>query len=85
MPKYLSDRGGLFSGLTQALKETTLTSEFKLADGFLLRVEWRRDFSNQPFFLSDEPGILKKEQNTATIGMIWWFAQGRLVVDGDDV
>lgn len=73
--EYLSDRGGLFSGLTQALKETTLTSEFKLADGFVLRLEWRRDFSNQPFFLSDTPGLLKKEQNTATLGMIWWFGR----------
>lgn len=73
--EYLSDRGGLFSGLTQALKETTLTSEFKLADGFLMRAEWRRDFSNQPFFLSDTPGLLKKQQNTATLGMIWWFGQ----------
>lgn len=73
--EYLSDRGGLFSGVTQALKETTLTSEFKLADGFLLRAEWRRDFSNQPFFLSDTPGILKPHQNTATLGMIWWFGR----------
>ena len=67
--------GGLFSGVTQALKETTLTSEFKPADGFLLRAEWRRDFSNQPFFLSETPGVLKKEQNTATLGLIWWFGR----------
>jgi hypothetical protein len=73
--EYLSDRGGLFSGVTQALKEATFTSEFKLADGFLLRAEWRSDFSNQPFFLSDTPGILKRRQNTATLGMIWWFGQ----------
>ena len=73
--EYLSDRGGLFSGVTQALKEATLTNEFKLADGFLLRAEWRGDFSNQTFFLSDTPGILKRRQNTATLGMIWWFGQ----------
>jgi hypothetical protein len=73
--EYLSDRGGLFSSVTQALKETTLTSEFKLSDEFLLRGEWRRDFSNQPFFLTDRPGVLKKEQNTATVGLIWWFGR----------
>jgi hypothetical protein len=73
--EYLSDRGGLFSGVTQALKEMTLTSEFKLADGFLMRAEWRRDFSNQSFFLSDTPGVLKRRQNTATLGMIWWFGR----------
>ncbi|MFY9607313.1 MAG: porin [Blastocatellia bacterium] len=73
--EYLSDRGGLFSGVTQALKETTLTGEFKLADGFLLRAEWRRDFSNQPFFLTETEGVLKKAQNTATLGLIWWVGR----------
>ena len=73
--EYLSDRGGLFSGVTQALKETTLTADFKLADGFLVRGEWRRDFSNRPFFLTDTPGLLKKEQNTATVGLIWWVGR----------
>lgn len=73
--EYLSDRGGLFSGATQALKETTLTTEYKLADGFLMRGEWRRDFSNRPFFLTNRPGVLKREQNTATLGLIWWFGR----------
>jgi hypothetical protein len=71
--EYLSDRGGLFTGGTQAIKETTATFEQKIADGFLMREEWRRDASNHPFFLTDTLGILKKEQNTATIGMVWWF------------
>ncbi|MBV9301488.1 MAG: porin [Acidobacteriaceae bacterium] len=71
--EYLSDRGGLFTGLTQALKETTFTTDYKLADGFLLRGEWRRDFSNRPFFLTSNLGIFKKEQNTSTLGMVWWF------------
>jgi hypothetical protein len=73
--EYLSDRGGLFSGRTQALKETTLTFDYKLADGFLVRSEWRRDFSNQPFFLTERPGLLKQEQNTATVGLIWWVGR----------
>ena len=73
--EYLSDRGGFFSGVTQALKETTLTTEYKLAEGFLMRGEWRRDFSNQPFFLTDLVNVLKKEQNTATLGLIWWWGR----------
>lgn len=71
--EYLSDRGGLFSGVTQVLKETTLTADFKLAEGFLWRGEWRRDFSNQPFFLTETPGFLKRDQQTATVGLVWWF------------
>jgi len=70
--EYLSDRGGLFSGVTQALKENTFTTEYKFTDGFLARGEWRRDFSNQPYFLTDILGVLKKEQNTATLGLVWW-------------
>src|SRR6185312_5940549 len=73
--EYLSDRGGLFSGLTQALKESTATAEYKFVEGFLARMEWRRDFSNQPFFLTDAPEKLSKQQNTATLGLIWWFGQ----------
>jgi hypothetical protein len=71
--EYLSDRGGLFTGTTQAIKENTLTFEQKVADGFLLRAEWRRDASNHPYFLTDTLGTLKKEQNTATLGLVWWF------------
>jgi hypothetical protein len=73
--EYLSDRNGLFSANSQALKEMTLTANFPVADGFLLRAEWRRDFSNQPFFLTSVPGVLEKEQNTATVGMLWWFGR----------
>jgi hypothetical protein len=71
--EYLSDRGGLFTGTTQALKEVTATYDYKLADRFLVRTEWRRDFSNRPFFLTDQLGVLSHQQNTATLGLIWWW------------
>jgi hypothetical protein len=73
--EYMSDRGGLFSGLTQALKENTVTFDYQLANGFLMRYEWRRDFSNRPSFLSDVQGVLSNDQNTATLGLIWWWGR----------
>jgi hypothetical protein len=73
--EYLLDRVGLFSGVAQALKEHTLTAEYKFGEGFLLRGEYRRDYSNLPFFLTDLPGVLKKEQNTATLGLVWWWGR----------
>jgi Putative beta-barrel porin-2, OmpL-like. bbp2 len=73
--EYMSDRGGLFSGLTQALKETTATFDYNVTDGFLMRYEWRRDFSNQPSFLTSTQGVLSKEQNTATVGLVWWWGR----------
>src|SRR6202521_1721583 len=73
--EYLSDRGGLFSGITQAMKEITATFDYNFSKGFLMRYEWRRDFSNQPSFLSDLDGVLSKEQQTATVGVIWWVGR----------
>jgi len=70
--EYLSDRGGLFSGTTQALKEFTGTYEYKFGEGFLTRVEYRRDWSNVPFFLTNKPGVLSSDQPTLTVGMVWW-------------
>lgn len=70
--EYLSDRGGLFTGVTQALKEGTITTEYKFMDGFIARGEWRRDFSNHPYFYTDVLGILSREQTTATLGLVWW-------------
>lgn len=73
--EYLSDRGGLFSGITQALKETTATFDYKLYDGFLMRYEWRRDFSNRPSFFTSANGVLSKEQQTVSIGLVWWLGR----------
>jgi hypothetical protein len=73
--EFLSDRGGLFSGLTQALKENTVTFDYTMADGFLMRYEWRRDFSNKPTFLTDVQNVLSKDQTTATVGLIWWWGR----------
>ena len=71
--EYLGDHGGLFSGKTEALKEITVTYGYKLISGFLVQTEFRRDFSNQPVFLTDTLGVLSKHQNTATVGLIWWW------------
>jgi hypothetical protein len=67
--------GGLFSGIHQDLKEATVTFDYNLGNGFLTRYEWRRDFSNQPSFLTDVQGVLSKQQNTATVGLIWWWGR----------
>lgn len=70
----LDDEGLFGGGVDQLLQEVTLTGEWKFADGFLLRGELRRDWSNVPFFTgrggSDD---LRKGQNTALIGLVWWM------------
>ncbi len=71
--EYFDDRGGLFSGRTQSLKEATAILDHTFAPGFLARAEYRRDWSNQQFFLSDTPGSLKHAQTTATLGLVYWW------------
>ena len=71
--EYVNDSGGLLSRKSQDLKETTATFEYKFSEGLLTREEWRYDWSNQPYFLSSALGVLKNGQNTATIGLVWWF------------
>lgn len=67
------DDEGLFGGIEQVLQEATATLEYKFADGFLLRGEFRSDWSNQRFFTGPRPGDLRAHQNTALVGLVWWF------------
>jgi hypothetical protein len=66
------DDEGLFGGIDQVLQEVTVTGEYKFADAFIMRAEYRRDWSNEPFF----PGRLgaadlRGHQNTALLSGIW--------------
>jgi hypothetical protein len=70
--EYFDDRNGLFSGTDQALKEFTGTYDYKFGEGFLARAEFRRDWSNVPYFLTNKPGVLSPSQPTFTVGMVWW-------------
>ncbi|HEY6448216.1 MAG TPA: outer membrane beta-barrel protein [Acidobacteriaceae bacterium] len=71
--EYLSDRGGLFSNQTQALKEATVTYKYNFADGFDAFLEYRRDWSNRPYFITSSPTITANHQDTATLGLVWWY------------
>lgn len=71
--EYLADRGGLFSGATQDLKDVTVTGVYQPVDGFQTRLEYRRDFSNKAFFLTNNPLSPARSQDTVTLGMLWWF------------
>jgi hypothetical protein len=73
--EYLADIGGLYSGVTQYLKEGTLTFDYRPKDGFLARVEFRRDQSNRPYFLGHTLGMLEASQPTVGFGLVWWLGQ----------
>jgi len=66
------DDEGLFGGIDQVLQEVTLTYEHKLGDGFLVRAEYRPDWSNTPYFAVHDGGTSRR-QPTALVGLVWWF------------
>lgn len=73
--EYLSDRGGLFSNATQALKEATVTYRYNVADNLTAFLEYRRDWSNLPYFITNNPAAPSSHQDTAGFGLVWWYGQ----------
>jgi hypothetical protein len=71
--EYLSDRGGLFSNTTQALKEITGTYKYSLSGNFDAFLEYRRDWSNRPYFITSSPAAPSTHQDTAALGLVWWY------------
>lgn len=70
--EHLDDEG-LFGGIEQVLHEITLTGEYKFADGFLVRGEFRRDWSNEHFFPAPTTTTPRAHQNTVLVGLVWWI------------
>jgi len=72
--EYMNDRDGLFSGVAQRLHEVTGTVDWLPPNSRVMIIgEWRRDWSNEPFFLSGTVGVLDRAQSTLTLGMVWWI------------
>jgi hypothetical protein len=66
------DDEGLFGAINQVLEEVTLTAEYKFADGFLVRGEFRRDWSDEAYFPGPSGAAdLRDHQNTLLLGAVW--------------
>ncbi|HXG34069.1 MAG TPA: porin [Bryobacteraceae bacterium] len=75
--EWFHDADGFSTGTPQKLKEFTLTGEFRMAQGVLTRLEYRRDWSDQPFFdRGATPGVFK-HQNTLLAGFVAYFGPER--------
>ena len=71
--EYLSDRGGMFSNATQALKEGTATYRYNVSDTFAVFLEYRRDWTNIPYFVTNNPAAPATHQDTLGAGVVWWY------------
>lgn len=68
--EFLQDKEGFETGLAQTVKEGTVTYEHKAWKSRLLgRLEYRHDWSNEPFFHKGANGMVDA-QSTLSIGMM---------------
>jgi len=75
--EYFGDRAGLFSGLPQNLQEVTVTATYQVAESMMARGEWRRDSSDHDFFPGPTLDVRRPDQQTFTLGLVWWFGTKR--------
>lgn len=73
--EYFKDESGFSTGLIQNLNEVTFTGEYKMPEGLLARLEYRRDSSDQPYFVKG--GRLVQAQSTFEVGVVAFFGPKR--------
>jgi hypothetical protein len=78
-PRYelYRDNAGIITGAVQKLQEFTATLEYKMAEGFVTRFEYRRDWSNVPYYDRGNELASSKHQNTLEAGFMVFFGPKR--------
>jgi hypothetical protein len=73
-PRYelFNDRDG-WALIGQHVQEFTLTGELKHKDGVMMRVEYRGDVTQDPFFVKNASDVVKT-QNALTIAWVYAFS-----------
>ncbi len=65
--EYFNDKDGVRTGTEQKLKEITITPEIRLAEGLVLRPEYRHDWSDKDVFDS----ATNDSQDTIALGVMY--------------
>lgn len=69
--EHFEDRDGVRTGISQKLREVTLTPEYTLTDGVVLRGDLRLDISNENVF--QKAGELTKRQFTFLVNALFKY------------
>jgi len=75
--EWFHDADGFSTGTAQKLKEFTLTADFRMKEGVFVRPEYRRDWSNTPFFDRGSNTGAHKNQDTLLVGIVAYFGPKR--------
>jgi hypothetical protein len=78
-PRYdwYRDRHGFITGTAQRLQEFTFTGDIRLRKDFAFKLEFRRDWSNQPFFDRGNDLANVMGQNTLLAGVMFFMGPKR--------
>lgn len=68
--EWLNDNTGMATGTGQQVKEFTVTGTYALRDRLSAWLEFRNDWSNQPFFNRGNETTIWKEQPTLLLGLV---------------
>jgi hypothetical protein len=74
--EYYSDTDGFWTGTPQAFKEFTGTVEWKFNESFISKAEYRKDWSDQPYFQVGQTPAMSKHQNLFIVSMIMVMKPG---------
>ncbi len=72
--EYYNDSDGFTTGAAQKVKELTLTADVTQMNGLIMRLEYRRDWSDVDFF--EESSGPTDSQNLFTVGFVYAFSTG---------
>ena len=75
--EWFNDATGFTTGTVQKIKEVTTTAEVALKGGLVSRLEYRRDWSNTPFFDRGNDLAGRRNQDTLLLGFVVVLAPGR--------
>ena len=71
--EWYDDHDGFTTGTRQMVKEFTITSEHKISNGLLTRLEYRKDFSDKNFFIKPFDRLVRA-QSTLSFGLVYAFS-----------
>jgi hypothetical protein len=69
--EWYNDHDGFSTQQRQTIREFTLTTEHKLRDNIITRLEYRHDWSDKDYFTRGPENTLVRSQDTVLLGLIF--------------